>query len=313
MTIHWPNTVDEIFGGDQAIGLASVTPARGVVLTPMTNFAVRDRGAGTVTATNTSVGTWKKLERIRRNPHVALAYHTREHGFSNRPEYVLVQGNASLSSPDPDYPRSILENWERFGGPRKVGPVWEWWLRAWHLRVGIEVAVDRVIVWPDLGCVGASEVHGAPLPAEPPEPQRPPGGGTGPRINHARAAARATRLPNVLLSWVGTDGFPFVVPVDVGGTTDHGIVLEAPDGLVPPSGRRAGLTAHWFSDRVIGQNQRIHTGWLEAGPAQGRVLYAPHTETGYWLPPSKFLFKLAAGFETRRRIRGARRAGILPG
>jgi hypothetical protein len=46
----WPESVDEVLGGDQAIMLATVTPAKGVVLMPVTNFAVRDRAKGTITA-----------------------------------------------------------------------------------------------------------------------------------------------------------------------------------------------------------------------------------------------------------------------
>src|SRR5437016_2685279 len=100
-TIVWPDTIDELFAGDCVVMLAYVTPASGVVLTPFTNFAVRDRAAGTLTSLNSSVGVWKKLERMRRNPGVALAFHTREYGSSHRPEYVLVEGTASLSSPIP--------------------------------------------------------------------------------------------------------------------------------------------------------------------------------------------------------------------
>src|SRR2546428_13847998 len=59
----WPDTVDDIFGGDCVVTLGYVTPASGVVLTPLTNFAVRDRSAGTLTALNSSVGVWKKLAR----------------------------------------------------------------------------------------------------------------------------------------------------------------------------------------------------------------------------------------------------------
>jgi hypothetical protein len=314
MAVRWPDTVDEVLGGDLAVGFASVTPAGGVVIIPVTNLGLRDREAGTVTVT-TSLGLWKKLERIQRNPHVALAFHTREHGFSERPEYVLLQGLASFSlRPDREWLESIREGWERYLGPRDAGPLWNRWLRAytWE-RVGVEIVSERLVVWPGLDCRGAPDVHGAPLPAEPPAPQRRPARGTGPRIRHARAAARAGRLPNLLLGWVGADGFPVGVPVGVNGTDEHGIVLEAPDGLVPPGGRRAGLTAHWFSPRVIGQEQRVHTGWLEAQPAQRRVLYAPHTETGYRLPPSNLLYRLGAGFVTRRGIRRARRAAFLDG
>ena len=98
----WPDAIDEILAGDQAVALAYVTPAQGVVLIPVTNFALRDREAGTL-AVNSSVGMWKKLDRIRKNPHVAVAFHTRAHSLSTRPEYVLVQGRATLSSlEDPD-------------------------------------------------------------------------------------------------------------------------------------------------------------------------------------------------------------------
>jgi hypothetical protein len=311
MTVHWSATVDEILDGDHVVMLAYVTPAKGVVLLPVNNFALRDREAGSLRAVNSSVGVWKKLDRIRRNPHVALAFHTRQHGFSDRPEYVLVQGRASLSPPIPDYPATILENWERFEPWRDLHPLWKWWRRVYALRVAIEIAVERLVVWPDLACRGAPEVYGAPLASATPAPQRPPKGGTGPRINHARAAAKAKRLPDVLLGWVGADGFPMAVPVEVAGTEEHGILLEPPEGIIPAGGRRAGLTAHWFSRYVIGQNQRKHTGWLEAEPAAQRVLYAPHTQASYRFPASRTAFQLVSGGATRRGLPGARRAGFL--
>jgi hypothetical protein len=313
-TIPWPDTVDEILAGDQAVVLAHATPASGVVLTPVTNFGLRDREAGTI-AVNSSIGMWKKLERIRRDPHVAVAFHTREHGSSDRPEYVLVQGEASFASlADPDaWLGAMGENWERFGGqPRDVGLLWEWWLRAYHWRVNIEITVVRMIVWPDLGCRGTPEVHGAAQPGGPPGSQPPPARGTGPRIDHGRAAAKVKRLPNVLLGWVGADQHPLVVPVEIAGIEEGGIVLEASEGLVPPGGRRAGLTAHWFSRHVVGQRQRKHTGWLEARPAERRIVYAPHTEAGYRLPPWRFAYNIGAGFVTRRGLREGRRAGFLP-
>src|SRR5204863_3985881 len=94
------------------------------------------------------------------------------------------------------------------------------------------------------------EVYGVPLPLESPAPQPPPARGTSPRINGARAARKAARLPDVLLGWVAADGFPMIVPVRISETETRGIVLDAPDGIVPEGGRRAGLTAHWF-DRAF--------------------------------------------------------------
>jgi hypothetical protein len=307
----WPDNVDEILAGDQVVALAYTTPASGVILTPLTNFGLRDREAGTLRAVNSSVAAWRKLDRIRRSPKIALAYHTRTHGFSDRPEYVLVQGTASLGDPVEDYPRSIEETWERFGGPVDAGPIWNWWMKVLDHRVEIRLAVERVIVWPDLACEGAPEIHGTPVRGEPPE-QKPPAKGTAPRIRHRRAASRAASLPNVLLGWVGADGFPLVVPVAVNGARDEGMVLDAPSGLVPRGGRRAGLLAHSFARYTAGQHQRRHSGWLEATAGERQLVYAPHTDHGYQMPSSMFVFRLTAGGGTRLWLRQARKAGIAP-
>lgn len=306
--MSWPDTVEEILAGDQAVMLASVTPAGGVVLGPVTNFATHDRDAGTVTV-NSSIGAWKKLERIRHNPRVALAFHTREHGSTDRPEYVLVQGTASLSQPIADYPATIGENWERFDGPRG-GALWRRWLRVYYTRVSIDVAVQRVTVWPDLAASGTPQVYGEQPPAGMPSSQRPPARGTGPRVDCDRATRAAAGLPNVLLGWVDTDGFPLAVPVELDGKGGNGIVLRTTRPLLPPGGRRAGLTAHAFTRYVTGQHQRVHTGWLEAEDAVRHATYAPHTRFGYRLPPSTLLYRLVVGLAARRGLRTARKTGV---
>ena len=307
-----PEHVDAILGGDQAVTFGHVTPLRGVVLTPLTNTGLRDRETGRLTPVSSSVGMWRKLERIAEEPRVAVAYHTREHGFTDRPEYVLVQGSASLTPVDDrGWVERHLESWERFSGPRDVGPLGERWLSAYHWRVGIELAVERLIVWRNLRCEGNPEVHGAPLPALPPAPQTPPRNGTAPRIDHRRAAKRAARRPNRLLGWVGSDGFPVIVPVEIAAAEVHGILLELPEGIdVPPGGRRAGLTAHSFARYTFGQHQHKHTGWMTAEPGQ-RVVYAPHTKAGYRLPESRLIYRLGAGLVTRRGLREARRRGFV--
>jgi hypothetical protein len=239
---------------------------------------------------------WRKLERLRAEPRIAVAYHSRAHSETDRQEYVLVQGTASLSPLDP---ASIRAEWEQAAGPIDTG-LWRRWMRVYYDRVMVTIAVERVVVWPDLMCRGEAVAHGAPLP-DAAEPQAPPKNGTGPRIDHARAARRIDGLPHVLLGWVGADGFPFVVPVSVGAVSDAGFAVDAPAGL-PPGGRRAGLLAHRFERYAIGQEQRIHTGWLDG------ATYAPHTETGYKLPASKLLFRAGSGLVTRRGVREAQRA-----
>jgi hypothetical protein len=307
--VRWPDEVEDIVVGDVNVALAYATPASGVVILPVTNFATRDREAGTITV-NTSVGAWKKLDRIRRNPNVALAFHTRAHGSSERPEYVLAQGTATLSDPIPDYPSTVIEEWSRLQDWGSLGPLWRRWLRVYALRVEITVRIERLVIWPDLACSRRPVVDGDDLPP-PPRSQRPPAKGTGPRINHRWAARRAKRLPHVMLGWVGGDDKPVVVPVEVGGATDDGIALGAPGSLVPPGGRRAGLTAHSFAERNVGQNQRKHTGWLVADSLGERLLYAPHTASNYRFPASDLLFQLVSGGATRVMVRGARRAGVV--
>ncbi len=318
MGIVWPDSIDEILGGDAAAGLAYLTPARGIVITPMAPIGLRDREAGTVTVT-TSLGLWKKVERIRANPSVAVAFHAREHGFSERSEFVLAQGTASIpDAPDRKWLESIQADWERFLGPTKTGLARRLLEVYYYERVPIEIDVERLLVWPDLRCTGAPEVIGAPLP-DPPGPQEPPANGTEPRVDVRKLAKESQRLPHTLLGWCGADGLPVVVAARMGATTGVGAELELPSigtgadrrpfGL-DDGGRRAGLLAHKFAARMVGQEQRIYTGWLEV--AGDRVVYKPHTRQGYALPASEALFVIGAAFSTRRGIREARRRGLAP-
>jgi hypothetical protein len=306
----WPERLEEIFDGDHAVALAYATPAGGVVLAPVSNFGLHDRAQGVVTV-NSSVGAYTKLERIRCDPRVAIAFHTRAHATHDRSEYVLVQGRASLQPPVADYPSSVLEHWERLEPWRDLGPVWRRWLRIYALRVEIRIAVTRISVWPDLTCQGSPEVIGANLPAEAPAPQERPAKGVSPRVNQSRVARRAARLPNLLLGWIGADGLPLVVPVTVGAVNERGIVLELPRGTTPPDRRRAGLTAHWFSRGVVGQRQMICTGWVVAGPTAQTLTYSPHTLAAYRMPSSRFIYRLAVGLFTRLRYRRAPELDII--
>ena len=89
---------------------------------------------------------------------------------------------------------------------------------------------------------------------------------------------------------------------------DSGVRLSVPAGSVPVGGRRAGLTSHQFQPRMIGQEQRVHTGWLESDGSE-EAEYAPHTKAGYRLPASKLAFTLATG-SIGFRMKKAREAGL---
>jgi hypothetical protein len=301
MAVSWPDAADEIIGGDLTAVLGYLTPAGGVVLTPVAPIGLRDREAGTVSFT-TSLGFGRKLARIAADPRVALAYHAREHGFAHGPGFVLVQGEASYdASPD----RAALEALEpasqRFLGPRKTGPFWDRWLSAYYAdRVLVTVKLHRLLFWPGGDCSGPPEVYGAALSEDRPPDQPPPAKGSGPRVDSERAATRLRSLPHALLGYRGSDGFPVIVPVAIREATAAGISLHGP---LPPGGRRAGLTGHRFEPQLIGLEVRQHTGWLQDG------VYAPHTGGGFRAPANKTLLLLANGFMARRGLKRARAAG----
>ena len=314
MAVSWPDEVDRIIDGDMTAALAYVTPAGGAVVTAVAPIGLRDRERGTVGFT-TSLGLGKKLERIQRNPQIALAYHTRKHGFADGDRYVLVQGDANVTlEPDRELlDREIGPRAERYLGPRKSGPFWDRWLQEYYAdRVPVDVQVRRIGSWPDLAGAGPPEVLGEPAPSAHPEPQSPPKNGTGPRVDAARAGARARKLPFVLLSFRGTDGYPAVHPVEISDAGPDGIVLTAADpSLIPPGGRRAGLLAHDYGKQLVALRTQQFTGWLTADEGSGRALYAPHTQQGFRAPGNKTLLLLANGFLAKRGLRKAIASGTL--
>jgi hypothetical protein len=312
MLVSWSEEIDAVLGGDLTAALTYLTPAGGAVATAVAPIGLRDRRAGWVGFT-TSLGFGKKLERIERDPHVALAFHAREYGTSRSRRFVLVQGRAEIV-PDPDETLMTLV-WDQ--GVRVLGPVkqgrlfWDRWLREYYaVRVPVLIHVDRIMTWPDLCCEGRPEVLGAPGPPEPPVPQDPPKGGTGPRLNSARAARRCRAKRHQLLAYRGADGYPVTIPVQVKEGGPDGMGLTAAPGLLPPGGRRAGLLAHSYRPQLVGLTTRYHTGWLEADPA-GTATYAPHTAAGFVAPPNKTLLLLANGLVAKLGVRSARKAGRL--
>lgn len=306
MTVTWDDDIDDIITGDAAVGFASVTPAGGVVIMPMAPLGLRDREAGTVTIT-TSLGLPKKLVRLRKNPSVALAYHAREHGFSSSPLYVVLQGTAMVDpEPDREWLESITPEWERFLGPRKTGVLGRLMDIYYWERVAIRIQVRRVLVHD--GTSAPPRVMGEDLPSGAPAPQSPPSGGTGPRVDTKKVTAHLDRLPHSLLGWVGADGLPMVARVRGLGDDQSGVRLTTTDGVLPAGGRRAGLTSHSFQRHMVGQEQRVHTGWLEVDG--DRAIYAPHTKAGHALPGSSTLFAVGAGVGMRPGYKKAKELGL---
>ena len=310
MAVSWDDRIDEVMNGDAAAGVAYLTPAKGVVITPMSPLGLRDRERGTLTVT-TSLGLWKKVVRLRADPAIAVAFHAREHGHSSSTDFILVQGRATVPDrPDRQWLESITPQWERFLGPRETG----WRAKVMEVyyweRIAIEIEIERILRWDNLACFGEPQVFGEPLPVDPPEPQKEPGKGSGPRLDAGKAAEYTQRLPHTLLGWSGSDGLPMLVAARPTGAGPAGVELEVEADNVPPGGRRAGLTAHAFSARMVGQEQRIYTGWMTSDGGR-HATYAPHTLTGNKVPASQLAFDLGAGIVTRIGFRKARKTGVV--
>jgi hypothetical protein len=298
----WSDVDDQIIGGDLTAAVGYVTPAGGAVLTPVAPIGLRDRAAGTVSFT-TSLGFGRKLDRIKQNPRVALAYHAREHGFATEPRFVLAQGTASYEAhPEPAVLAELVRPAStRFLGPPRTGFFWDRWLKVYYEdRVLVTVDVERVVSWPDLACQGEPTVAGQPLPKNDPPSQALPKNGAGPRVDVAAVHRRLRSLPHVLLGYVASDGFPMILPITVEGFDSTGLRLVGP---TPQGARRAGLLAHRYEPKLIGLETRQHTGWLDNGT------YAPHTENGFRAPANKTLLLLANGFMARRGLKQARALG----
>jgi hypothetical protein len=301
--VYWDDEVDSVFAGDLTAALGYRTPAGGVVVQAVAPIGMRDREMGTLGFT-TSLGFSKKLERIARDPRVAMAFHAREHGASRSDLYVLAQGTARvIEQPTAQQRQRVRELSTAQLGPPAEGPFWNRWLREYYrARVPVEITVERITTWPDLRCAGERRVIGQAWPESDPDSQQPPKNGSGPRVEVTRARRRLAKTAHHLAGFAGTDGRPVVVPVTIGAIRDGRLELISP--LLMPGARRAGLLGHRYQPRLIGLETRQHTGWLDA------TLYAPHTETGYRAPANKTLLLLLNGLLAKRGVRAAARRKV---
>ena len=306
--VRWSDDVDEVIKGDLTAAAVYLTPAGGAVATAVAPVGIGDRDTGTLGFT-TSLGFPRKLERICADPRVALAFHSREHGFSASPSFVLAQGRARVDlSPSRERLEALAPQAAPYLGEVVRGPVWDRLLREYYAeRVFVDITVERIITWPDLSAAGPVEITGAPWPGWP-AGQRPPVGGTGPRLDVGRAARRIAALPHRVLAYQGADGFPVAVPVTVAWSDHAGLRLAVPDGLLPPGGRRAGLLAHAYHPALVGLSTRVFTGWLEVAD-DGSAVYAPHTGKGFVAPPRKKLLLVSNGLMAKYGMWQARRRG----
>jgi hypothetical protein len=300
----WPPEVCEILGGDLTVGIGMPTRMGGVSLSTVTTLGMHDPTDGTVSFT-TSLGFGRKLERIADDPRIAVAYHTRQHGRSERPGYVLVQGHASVVVPDDRRRAEVEERAGSFLGQVASGWFWDRWLRVYyHDRVLVDVSVERLLWWPDGDTAQEPELLGGPLPVPDVPPQTPPKDATTARVPLRKVARKARKLPHQLIGVVQADGMPVLLPVRAIGTSQDALRIEARSPLLPQGERRAGYLAHDFRPGLIGLDNATHTGWLRVG-ADRQALWTPHSRHAFTAPPNKTVLLLANGFLARRGYKQA--------
>ncbi len=303
-SVRWTAEIDEILGGDLTVGIGMPTGMRGVSLATVTTLGLRDRDAGTVAFT-TSLGFGRKLERIADDPRLAVAYHTRQHGQTDRPGYVLVQGRASIGacrSADLD---EVLERAGRLLGQTATGWFWDRWLRVYYRdRVLVTVTAERLLWWPEGDTTRDPQVFGAPLPATDALSQDPPHNATVARVPVDKTLRVAQKLPHQLVGVVQADGMPLVLPTQTSGRSGDALRLDVPSPLLPRGSRRAGFLAHDFRPELVGLANATHTGWLEAG-GERQVRWTPHTRHAFTAPPNRTLLLLGNGLMARRGYKKA--------
>ena len=148
VTVTWSEDVDEILAGDLAAALAYLTPAKGVLISPMAPLGMRNRDRGTITLTS-SLGLWRKLARVRRSPEVAVVYHARDHALTDRAGFVLAQGRGEVEEkPDREWLESITPDWDRFLEPKRGGLTGRALRTYYWERVRITVEIERIVAYP---------------------------------------------------------------------------------------------------------------------------------------------------------------------
>jgi hypothetical protein len=305
--VRWPKEVQAVMMGDLTAAAGYVTTAGGAVVSSVAPCGLVRPEEGVVGFT-TSLAFGRKLARILRDPRVAVAYHAREHGFCSDSRFVLAQGVATVDlTPSRERLDRFAPQAERYVGEVRRGPVWDRVLSEYYAdRVFVDIAVRRVIAWPDLGGFAEPTVFGEAL-SGPTAPQVSPRNGTAPRVDVRREAGRISTLPHRVLAYRGADGFPVIVPVTIGGHDAAGLRIVAPPKLLPRGGRRAGLLAHAYRPELVGLRTRTYTGWLDVDDEN--AVYAPHTSKGFAAPPNKSLLLLGNGIIAQLKSRQARRRG----
>lgn len=303
----WPDAVKDVVGGDLVTACATATRFGGTNLFPVCTLGEHDLDAGTVSMTS-PLALCHKLDHLRVNPRMAMGFFSRAHGFATSSSYVLLQGDADVGDPPTCVPPGALrDGWERFLGPLPQGRFGRWALREYaERRVPIIMNVRRIVMWDDLAATGTPQVFG---PAfvddvagqDPLQRTRPA------RWSKRSAGRQLGAGPDQLLSFLGHDGYPVVLPVPGTTAVDDGLVLRRDD--LPVGGRRASFLSLWFAAQLRGQGALQVRGWLDAGG--GTATLRPTGVSRFNLPRGSIAPKLIVPLAVKAKHHRLRRKGLI--
>ena len=271
-------------------------------------IGLRDRERGTVGFT-TSLGFAKKLDRIRREPRVALAYHAREHGARDGRSTCSSRAAPSRSSSRAERARAGARARPSATSARAaagvLGPLAARVLHGARSRCGCTLSGSPS--GPTCAAPASPSCTGCRRRPLAPDPQPPPKKGTGPRVDMRRAARRLRKTPHVLLGSPGLRRLPGDRRRSSCARSDEtGLELSAAPGVIPAGARRAGLLGHAYRPQLVGLTARQHTGWLEAARRQ-RPVRPAHGRPASWPRPTRRCCCSSTGCRRSRACEGAPR------
>lgn len=262
----WPEAARPVFAKAITVEYTSLTRSGTPVMVPITPYL---EDGGRTLDVSTGLTYPAKAERARRNPRVCLLFADPVGTGLADPPVVLVQGlatvrDADLQSNTDRYVRETLAKVpEAFKGmPKLLLRRLDWYFA----RIWIEVTPTRIWWWESKVLLGEPGEWVAPAgttapPSDAAPPGRQPAAWLEAPADWRPAARHATaRLDQRDLGWVGGDGFPLSVPVDVVEQTGQGFRLRL--GLRLPEAPRgpACLTFHTHPSTFTSQENRTFVG-----------------------------------------------------
>ncbi len=307
MTATLPTDVQEVFQRFVTTEFTTVDSRGRPITWPLTPYYSPGDPCIDVT---TGLGYPKKAKDARANPKVAMLFSDPTGSGLDHPPQVLVQGSATVDDLDLDANRERYrrEMVVKLPGVKSEMPpkVFDRFLTWYLTRIYVHVRPERIYVWPEGDAATEPALYDAHLEEvrsghdEEPPAELPDAEGGAPAWDD-RMDELGTRYPEVAVSLVAPDGFPFSVrlPIELDRDARRIHLGGAPVG-VPWHAGLACITAHDHSpDFKWERNFQVRGDLVEE---DGAWTLVPHKLVGgFELPPGSLLGRVRVNAKKMRR------------